>query len=429
MEYLTTSRVPSLGGDFDKFYTNDTTARACIGTLWREIRFRADDRFIEPSAGAGAFSRLLPAARLIALDIAPHAPGILTADFLAFTPPPHPGRSIAIGNPPFGRGGVLARKFINRASQFADIVAFILPASFSKPSMQRGINPQFHLLRQVELRDEAFHAGDRLHRVSCVFQIWTRRPEMRVAAIARTSHHDFRFVSDPADADVIIRRTGGHAGKLLPLLGRDHIKGHEPPFGYASNSNHYIRAVGCSAKDLHHRLSCLPLKIAAACAIQPCLGKADIVSLYERALEIPSEQHANDNAKLELCQSCHHAPAPRLKPRYVRNTGLPIYTFRSDETQRACGFRRGTPWVHKAPPDDGHTSRRVVQKRARPSRPPLPQPRPTVQWSNDIRAEYPGRDHNTRDQPDMAPGAFPRSHDVTGMRWQVPAVGRRLGWG
>ena len=47
----------------DKFYTPDATARQCIGQLWRQVGMRADDLFIEPSAGAGAFCRHLPAKR------------------------------------------------------------------------------------------------------------------------------------------------------------------------------------------------------------------------------------------------------------------------------------------------------------------------------------------------------------------------------
>lgn len=122
----------------DKFYTPDATARRCIGQLWRQMGVRADDLFIEPSAGAGAFCRHLPAERTIALDIAPEADGILTADFLQFVPPAHDGRRIVIGNPPFGRNGALARAFLRHATAFADVIVFILPASFAKASMQRG---------------------------------------------------------------------------------------------------------------------------------------------------------------------------------------------------------------------------------------------------------------------------------------------------
>ena len=116
----------------DKFYTTDATARKCIGMVWREVRFRTDDLFIEPAAGAGAFSRLLPQDRLIAVDIAPDAPGIEERDFFTLPAPCHDGRIIVLGNPPFGRGGHLATRFIQRAALFADVIAFILPASFSK---------------------------------------------------------------------------------------------------------------------------------------------------------------------------------------------------------------------------------------------------------------------------------------------------------
>ncbi|MCT4331856.1 hypothetical protein MU516_03110 [Paracoccus sp. YLB-12] len=135
----------------DKFYTPGPMARKYVGDLWRVHGMRPDDLFIKPSAGAGAFCPHLPAERLIAIDIMPEGPGIAIGAFLGFTAPDHPGRRVVIGDPPFGRNGPLARAFLRHAMSFADIVAFILPASSAKPSMRRGIDRSFHLVHWTSL--------------------------------------------------------------------------------------------------------------------------------------------------------------------------------------------------------------------------------------------------------------------------------------
>ena len=264
----------------DKFYTTDATARQCIGMAWREVRFRTDDLFIEPAAGAGAFSRLLPQDRLIAVDLAPDAPGIEERDFFTLPAPRHDGRIIVLGNPPFGRGGHLATRFIQHAALFTDVIAFILPASFAKASMQRGIDPRFHLRRQVDLPNEPFQTTEGLHRVNCVFQIWERRPEARVMTRTPDAHPDFEFVADLVQADLVIRRVGNRAGVILPYPDAAALAAGVTPRGYATSSNYFIRAKGCSSGELREQLDRLPLTAAAARAVQPSLSRREIVALY-----------------------------------------------------------------------------------------------------------------------------------------------------
>ncbi|MCQ0969565.1 hypothetical protein MLD63_03840 [Paracoccus sp. TK19116] len=199
----------------DKFYTPDATARRCIGDLWRISGMRGDDLFIEPSAGA--FCRHLPQDHLIALDIKPEAVGIATGDVLDFEAPELAGRRIVIGNPPFGRNGMLARAFMRQAMQFADIVAFILPASYAKPSMQRGIDRHYHLVHQANLPAQVFETSDGEQRVNTVFQIWERRDHLRNADAGLVSQFHFAFVKDISDADLVIRRVGAWAGSCRRL--------------------------------------------------------------------------------------------------------------------------------------------------------------------------------------------------------------------
>ncbi|MCZ0962399.1 hypothetical protein [Paracoccus benzoatiresistens] len=196
-----------------KFYTME--AKACVGMVCHECRFQADDPFIEAVAGAGAIARFRPRDRLTADDIALDAVGVEERDFLIFPALCHGGSIIMLGNPAFGRGGSLAIRVIQHAAAFADVIALILPASFAKTSMQRGINPPFHLQLQVDLPREPFEIGDEVHRVHCVFQIRERCPEARGTPDVQP---DFAFVTDLAQANLVIHRVSSRAGVILPCL-------------------------------------------------------------------------------------------------------------------------------------------------------------------------------------------------------------------
>ena len=117
----------------DKFYTRKNLAKKLID----EIDINKYNTIIEPSAGNGSFSNQIE--KCIAYDIEPEASGIIKQDFLTldkdFQSP-----TLVIGNPPFGRNSSLALAFINKASLFADTIAFILPKSFKKESLYDKIS-------------------------------------------------------------------------------------------------------------------------------------------------------------------------------------------------------------------------------------------------------------------------------------------------
>ena len=163
----------------DRFYTRPETARRCMDAFMRVAEAQGYDlrrhTFVEPSAGDGCFTELLPEGRHIALDIAPRAARIERADFLTWTPPQ--GIYAVIGNPPFGVRGAIALAFINRAAVFADIVGFILPMTFASDgkggamTRVRGL----HLLHSEELAPNSFYAAAGGYDVNTVFQVWGAR--------------------------------------------------------------------------------------------------------------------------------------------------------------------------------------------------------------------------------------------------------------
>lgn len=263
----------------DKFYTPGLVAKNCVARVAEVVGLRPDDLYIEPSAGAGAFCAHLPAERLIALDIAPDGPDIETGDFLQFQFPEHDARLIVIGNPPFGHNGGLARQFLRKAMEHADIVAFILPGSYAKPSVQRGINRFFHLVHEDVLADQAFETPAGEQKVRTVYQIWARQAEPRDIRPESMPEPDFTFVRDISDADLVIRRVGARAGTVFAVP--DVVASTVSPKGCSRNSNYFIRADGCDPVGLMARLQALDLSALAQDGIMPSLSKPDILAAYD----------------------------------------------------------------------------------------------------------------------------------------------------
>lgn len=254
----------------NQFYTDPNVARDCIELVHAHYEDQPFDAIIEPSAGTGAFSRQLGDA-CIALDLDPKAPGIRTADFLTWWPEAPLGRGLVIGNPPFSDKAAL--KFLNHAAGFAQVVAFILPAIFGKKSQQNRVDPNMHLMHQQDIPPRSFSHAGKVVDVPCVFQIWERRATPRLMHVLQNQHPHFERCTQ-AEADLVIRRVGAHAGRLKPL-----------GTSWSAQSNIFLRAVGCSRKDLLRRFGTLDLPGAAANGVGGgSINMTEIVGLYEAAL-------------------------------------------------------------------------------------------------------------------------------------------------
>jgi hypothetical protein len=224
----------------DQFYTSEPVAKQCVQQILEATchsngggsgaPYDDDYLWIEPSAGTGAFLRQLPPEfTKIGLDIDPKCDDIIKQDYLTWQAPTMLTKKkgiIVFGNPPFGRQSSLAKAFIAKSCLFANIIAFILPKSFTKPSMYNAFHPCFHLVFSEELEKNAFIInGGAKYDVPCVFQIWekkaTQRPkdekvapigfEYIAAAGAATSASS--TPSTPTSPTFALRRVGGLAGK------------------------------------------------------------------------------------------------------------------------------------------------------------------------------------------------------------------------
>lgn len=198
----------------DKFYTKPETAKHLLTTIpWQE-----NDIVIEPSAGNGSFSSQIK--NCIAMDIEPEHPSIQKQNFLSYYPVEaiKDKRILVAGNPPFGQNSSLAISFFNHAAKFTNLIAFILPKSFRKPSIQNRLHPYFHLLYEEELPDNSFLLDGQPYSVPTIWQIWERKEEKRPKIQTKLNTKLFLFLTDKTEADIRIQRVGGKAGKAFLSL-------------------------------------------------------------------------------------------------------------------------------------------------------------------------------------------------------------------
>ena len=133
---------------------------------------------------------------------------IIQQDFFELDITQFIGRKVlTIGNPPFGVQNNLAIRFFNKAAQYSDTIAFILPKSFMKESVQNKLDLRFHLDKYIELPYKSFSLNGEDYGVNCVFQIWRKREMKRTVGNKNIDDRYIKF-SNINDFDFIIRRVG-----------------------------------------------------------------------------------------------------------------------------------------------------------------------------------------------------------------------------
>ena len=215
----------------EQYYTKSATAKRCIELIIRLIPETASFQWVEPSAGAGAFLNNLPGTfEKIGIDLEPKSPNIQQGDFLEWTPPTASGGRIFFGNPPFGRQSTLAKSFIKRAAQYGNVIAFILPRSFVKPSMSNAFPLAFHCIYSEELEKNAFEVNGVEYDVPCVFQIWQKKSVNRIL-VAAVKEDGFEYVKPGQPFHIAFKRVGGLAGKCST----------DTTLEYNPQYNHFLR--------------------------------------------------------------------------------------------------------------------------------------------------------------------------------------------
>ena len=149
-----------------------------LESVKKYINIKKSDLILEPSAGNGSFLLNLPIKKIIGIDILPEHESIIEKDFFTYMPPEDCKNVLVIGNPPFGKVSSLAISFFNHASKWANVIAFIVPRTFRRTSVQNRLNLNFNLIYDEELPTKPCCFKPKMA-VKCCFQIWKKNKTKR----------------------------------------------------------------------------------------------------------------------------------------------------------------------------------------------------------------------------------------------------------
>ena len=202
----------------EQYYTPKDLAVELVELTLRTIPRATERSFLEPAGGTGSFIEALNVAGITAItsvDKYPMHPLVIQADFLEWKTT-HTDL-LTISNPPFGRNNALSVPFFNRAAKFSSHIAFLVPRSWRKWSVQNRLDSRFHLVLDVDVAVQYEDAlGKKIAKrndLRTCFQIWERRPELRPAIAV--PDNGFIQKSTPDEADLAIRVFGYGCGTLL----------------------------------------------------------------------------------------------------------------------------------------------------------------------------------------------------------------------
>ena len=265
----------------DKFYTIPSVAKECLQKLGARYSWDSWDLVLEPSAGNGSFFLQIPSLKKLGIDLAPEHSQLQKQDFFTFIPSSS-GPILVVGNPPFGRVCSLAVKFFNHAASFASVIAFIVPRTFRRRSVQNKLNRFFHLIDDTELPlDPCVFSPPMM--AKCCFQIWEKRASQRPIIELPLTHPHWTFLpygpldkngqpTPPKNADFAIRAYGGKCGEVWIL----ELETLSP------KSWHWIKA-SIDMNLLVQRFQSLDYSLSQDTARQNSIGRAELVYLYQQA--------------------------------------------------------------------------------------------------------------------------------------------------
>jgi predicted RNA methylase len=279
---MTTKAVRDAG--LDKFYTIPEISQKCIDLVGSLYAWNSWALVVEPSAGNGSFLIKIPLTLpyRIGIDISPEHPEIQKQDFLTYTPSHGIGlsdRILVIGNPPFGKVSSLAVKFFNHAAKWASVIAFIIPRTFRRISLQNKLDTKFHLIHDIDIPTTPCSFQPPMM-VKCCFQIWEKKVTIR-PKLSLVTHHDHWDFLDlgpidtqgqptvPEGADFAIRAYGGKCGEII----RENLSSLRP------KSWHWIKSK-IDVSQLVRRFEGLDYSISKDTARQNSIGRGDLVQLY-----------------------------------------------------------------------------------------------------------------------------------------------------
>ena len=264
----------------DKFYTIPLYAKHCIDKVFEIYDISSWDLIVEPSAGNGSFLNQIQSSNKIGLDISPENEAIIKQDFFTYSQPTtNKSNILVIGNPPFGKVSSLAIKFFNHAAQWANVIAFIIPRTFRRTSVQNRLDEMFHLVYDEEVANKPCCFSPPMM-VKCCFQIWEKKETKRPFVELPTKHCDWQFLpfgpidehgqpTPPMGADIAMRAYGGKIGEIKKV-GLNELR---------PKSWHWIKS-NIDIAELINRFQQLDYSNSLNTARQNSMGRGELVSLY-----------------------------------------------------------------------------------------------------------------------------------------------------
>ena len=251
----------------DKFYTIPTYSKKCIDKVFELYDINNFQLIVEPSAGNGSFLNQIHSENKIGIDISPEDSNILKMDFFDYKPSSIKENILVIGNPPFGKISSLAIKFFNHAAKWANVIAFVIPRTFRRPSVQNKLDINFHCFNPQMS-------------VKCCFQIWEKNETKRSIIYLPTKHEHWEFLgfgpidnngqpTPPIGADFAMRAYGGKIGEIK----KECLKDLRP------KSWHWIKS-NINKEDLIKRFNQLDYSDSLNTARQNSMGRGELVRLY-----------------------------------------------------------------------------------------------------------------------------------------------------
>lgn len=289
----------------DKFYTKNEIVVKCmkfLKTFLNENYKKYLDEYIlvEPSAGNGAFVKYFEKKKYnyLAYDIAPEYKEIIEFDSLELDAnilDEHVDewydikdkKYFTIGNPPFGKNSSQAIKFFNICAKFSWYIAFIVPRTFKRVSVQNQLDKNFHLIDQFDLSLKPCCFEPKMD-AKCCFQIWEWKEEIREKIIYKKTHPDFSFIKyGPLDDNnqptvpeldtfnFVMKAYGSNCGQLK----LDNFENLRP------KSWHFIKVneKNISIEELIDRFRSLDYSISKDTVRQDSLGQQELIWLYSKS--------------------------------------------------------------------------------------------------------------------------------------------------
>ena len=263
----------------DQFYTNKDIALRCYIELNEIIKLNKYDKHLEPSAGTGSFFNIMDNTKKIGLDIEPKERGIIKMNFFDYTPE-EDNTYLVIGNPPFGRVSSMAVKFFNKSAEFASCIAFIVPRTFKRVSIQNKLDLYFELVYNKDLPITPCCFTPKMT-AKCCFQIWIKKETKRKKVIYDKKHCDFNFLkygpkdtnnqpTPPQNCDFVIKAYGGNCGEIIDT--ELHL--------LRPKSWHWLKS-NIDIELLKNRFSQLDYSMSKDTVRQDSIGQQELIYLYK----------------------------------------------------------------------------------------------------------------------------------------------------